>query len=115
MNHGTSARSDTAVFVQARGRGPLLGIQFEAVDRGHQQSARALSDAVTDNALRLGLSANIVRAGASEGVMRIAPPLTATEAEIDLGLELLDAALEQTLENLHPVRDAPVFAAVRAR
>jgi 4-aminobutyrate aminotransferase-like enzyme len=45
-----------------------------------------LSDAVTDNALRLGLSANIVRAGASEGVMRIAPPLTATEAEIDLGL-----------------------------
>ena len=38
-----------------------------------------------------------MRAGASEGVMRIAPPLTATEAEIDLGLELLDAALEQTL------------------
>jgi hypothetical protein len=29
--------------------------------------------------------------------------LTATEAEIDLGLELLDAALEQTLENLHPL------------
>jgi hypothetical protein len=42
--------------------------------------------------------------------------LTATEAEIDLGLELLDAALEQTLDNLHPVREAPVFAAVvRAR
>jgi 2,2-dialkylglycine decarboxylase (pyruvate) len=56
-----------------------------------------LSDAVTDNALKLGLSANIVRAGASDGVMRIAPPLTATEDEIDLGLELLDAALEQTL------------------
>ena len=32
-----------------------------------------------------------------------APPLTATEAEINLGLELLDAALEQTLENLHPL------------
>jgi 2,2-dialkylglycine decarboxylase (pyruvate) len=98
-----------------RGRGLLLGIQFEAVDRGHQQSARALSDAVTDNALKLGLSANIVRAGASEGVMRIAPPLTATEAEIDLGLELLDAAFEQTLDNLHPVREAPLFAAVMAR
>ena len=38
-----------------------------------------------------------MRTGASDGVMRIAPPLTATEAEIDLGLELLDAALEQTL------------------
>jgi 2,2-dialkylglycine decarboxylase (pyruvate) len=80
-----------------RGRGLLLGIEFEVLDRGRKHSARALSDAVTDNALKLGLSANIMRAGASEGVMRIAPPLTATEAEIDLGLELLDAALEQTL------------------
>jgi 2,2-dialkylglycine decarboxylase (pyruvate) len=72
-------------------------MEFAALGRGQKHSARALSDAVTDNALKLGLSANIVRAGASEGVMRIAPPLTATEAEIDLGLELLGAALEQTL------------------
>jgi len=98
----------------ARGRGLLLGIEFEALDRGQQHSARALSDAVTDNALKLGLSANIVRAGASEGVMRIAPPLTATEAEIDLGLELLDAALEQTLDQVRHAREAPVFPAVRS-
>jgi 2,2-dialkylglycine decarboxylase (pyruvate) len=52
---------------------------------------------VTATALTLGLSANIVRAGASAGVMRIAPPLTVTEAEIDLGLELLGAAIERTL------------------
>jgi len=83
-----------------RGRGLLLGIEFRALDRNENHSARALSDAVTDRALHLGLSANIVRTGASDGVMRIAPPLTATEAEIDLGLELLDAALEQTLEKL---------------
>jgi 2,2-dialkylglycine decarboxylase (pyruvate) len=75
-----------------RGRSLLLGIEFEAPDQGEK-----LSDAVTGNALNLGLSANIVRTGASEGVMRIAPPLTVTEAEIDLGLELLDAALERTL------------------
>jgi len=59
-----------------------------------------------------GLSANIVRTGASDGVMRIAPPLTAADAEIDLGLELLGAALERTLENLRPVREAPALAAV---
>jgi hypothetical protein len=41
--------------------------------------------------------------------MRIAPPLTATEAEIDLGLELLDAALDQTFEQLPQI---PVFPAV---
>ena len=98
-----------------RGRGLLLGIEFEELDRGQRHSARALSDAVTDKALHLGLSANIVRTGASDGVMRIAPPLTATDAEIDLGLELLDAALERTLENLRPVREAPTLAAVGAR
>jgi 4-aminobutyrate aminotransferase-like enzyme len=38
--------------------------------------------------------------------MRIAPPLTATEAEIDLGLDLLDAALKQTLEKPLRVRAA---------
>jgi 4-aminobutyrate aminotransferase-like enzyme len=38
--------------------------------------------------------------------MRIAPPLTATEGEIDLGLELLDAALEQTLRQSPRVRAA---------
>jgi len=80
-----------------------IDAQVHAYQRNHPGH---LSDGVTDNALRLGLSANIVRAGASEGVMRIAPPLTATEAEIDLGLELLDAALEQTLRQSPRVRAA---------
>jgi 2,2-dialkylglycine decarboxylase (pyruvate) len=89
-----------------RGRGLLLGVEFRALDRDENHSARAPSDAVTDKALHLGLSSNIVRTGGSDGVMRIAPPLTATEAEIDLGLDLLDAALEQTLEKLSRVRAA---------
>ena len=88
-----------------RGRGLLLGLEFNALDRDERHSAQ-LSDRVTNNALKLGLSANIVRTGASEGVMRIAPPLTATEGEIDLGLDLLDAALNQTLENLPRLRAA---------
>ena len=79
-----------------RGRGLLLGLEF-APEGGGGQSAQALSDAVTDIALTLGLSANIVRAGHSAGVMRIAPPLTVSEAEINLGLELLEAALKQAL------------------
>ena len=89
-----------------RGRGLLLGLEFNALDRDERHSARVLSDRVTNNALKLGLSANIVRTGASDGVMRIAPPLTATEGEIDLGLDLLDAALNQTLENLPRLRAA---------
>ncbi|WP_225771389.1 aspartate aminotransferase family protein [Inquilinus sp. Marseille-Q2685] len=77
-----------------RGRGLLLGLEF--ADAGGRDAAW-ISDAVTDTALELGLSANIVRAGSSGGTMRIAPPLTVTDAEIDLGVELLDAAITQVL------------------
>jgi 2,2-dialkylglycine decarboxylase (pyruvate) len=73
-----------------RGRGLLLGLEFR--DAGGRDAA-VISDAVTDLALDLGLSANIVRAGASGGVMRIAPPLTVSEAEVDLGVELLGEAI----------------------
>jgi 2,2-dialkylglycine decarboxylase (pyruvate) len=116
LKHGLRALQQKHDCIgDVRGRGLLLGIEFEALDTGQTHSARALSDAVTDKALHLGLSANIVRTGASDGVMRIAPPLTATDAEIDLGLELLDAALERTIENLRPVRKAPALAAVGAQ
>lgn len=78
-----------------RGRGLLLGLEFADEDAGKRRSAAELSDAVTDRALALGLSANIVRAGASGGVMRIAPALTVTEEEVDLGVEMLGAAMRE--------------------
>ncbi len=71
-----------------------MGLEFTAAGG---RDAAAISDAVTDTALDLGLSANIVRAGDSGGVMRIAPPLTVTDAEIDLGIELLDAAISRVM------------------
>jgi 2,2-dialkylglycine decarboxylase (pyruvate) len=77
-----------------RGRGLLMGLEFRAVGG---RDAGAISDAVTDVALEVGLSANIVRAGASQGVMRIAPPLTVTEEEVDLGVQLLGEAVEQVI------------------
>ena len=63
------------------------------------RQASEISDAVTDLGLELGLSANIVRAGNSGGTMRIAPPLTVTDAEIDLGVELLEAAILKAMAN----------------
>jgi 2,2-dialkylglycine decarboxylase (pyruvate) len=78
-----------------RGRGLLMGVEF-ADSAG--KTAAQLSDAVSDAAMDLGLSANIVRAGASGGTMRIAPPLTVTDAEIDLGVALLDQAIAHVLE-----------------
>jgi 2,2-dialkylglycine decarboxylase (pyruvate) len=77
-----------------RGRGLLLGLEFSDEDGGKRRSSAELSDAVTDRALELGLSANIVRAGASGGVMRIAPALTVTDDEVDLGVAMLAEAME---------------------
>src|ERR1700756_2671489 len=107
LKHGLRALQQKYDCIgDVRGRGLLLGIEFRALDRDERHSARVLSDRVTNNALKLGLSANIVRPAASDGVMRTPPPLTATEGEIDLGLDLLDAALNRTLENLPRLRAA---------
>lgn len=76
-----------ACIGDVRGRGLLMGIEFAGADPA------AISDAVTDLALELGLSANIVRVGTSGGVMRIAPPLTVTDDEIDMGVEILGTAI----------------------
>ena len=86
-------QAEFAWIGDVRGRGLLLGLEFVDEAGGRGRSAAELSDAVTDRALDLGLSANIVRAGASGGVMRIAPPLTVRDEEIDLGLELLGDAM----------------------
>src|SRR3546814_2457508 len=72
-----------------RGRGLLLGVEF--IPHGGQ-SATAITSKVTDTALELGVSANITGAY-SAGTMRLAPPITSTEAAIDFGLEVLDAAI----------------------
>ena len=83
-------KSDHPSIGDVRGRGLLVGLEFTDVG---SRPAHEVSDAVTDRALDLGLSANIVRSGSSGGVMRIAPPLTVSEDVIDLGLELLDKAI----------------------
>jgi 2,2-dialkylglycine decarboxylase (pyruvate) len=83
-----------ACIGDVRGRGLLLGLEFAAADG---KSAGDVSEAVTAAAFDLGLSANIVRVGASDGTMRIAPPLTVTDAVIDLGVDLLDAAIKRAM------------------
>jgi 2,2-dialkylglycine decarboxylase (pyruvate) len=77
-----------------RGRGLLMGLEYAAVNG---KTAGDVSEAITAAAFDLGLSANIVRVGASDGTMRIAPPLTVADTEIDLGIELLDAAIKRVM------------------
>jgi 2,2-dialkylglycine decarboxylase (pyruvate) len=76
-----------------RGRGLLLGLEV-VKDRRSKEPAFALGEAITHECMKLGLSMNIVKLPAMGGVFRIAPPLTVSDGEIDLGLELLGAAID---------------------
>jgi len=63
------------------------------VDRQTKHSSDELGALVTRRCLELGLHMNIVQLPGMGGVFRIAPPLTATEDELSLGLAILDQAI----------------------
>jgi 2,2-dialkylglycine decarboxylase (pyruvate) len=75
-----------------RGRGLLAGLEL-VVDRETKAGSDELGALVTRRCLELGLHMNIVQLPGMGGVFRIAPPLTATEAELSLGLSILDQAI----------------------
>ncbi|MFD5826410.1 aspartate aminotransferase family protein [Lentzea sp. NPDC060358] len=67
-----------------RGRGLLVGLEI---------ADESLSAPITAKCLELGLHMNIVQIPGMGGVFRIAPPLTASEEELALGLSVLDEAI----------------------
>jgi 2,2-dialkylglycine decarboxylase (pyruvate) len=84
------------VIGDVRGRGLLHGIEL-VTDRATKQPADRLGQAVTAACLQRGLHMNIVQLPGMGGVFRIAPPLTVSDAELDTGLDILDAALTDTV------------------
>jgi 2,2-dialkylglycine decarboxylase (pyruvate) len=77
------------VVKDIRGRGLLVGLELD----GDTQSSDQLDARITRRCLELGLHMNIVQLPGMGGVFRIAPPLTASEDELALGLEILDKAI----------------------
>ena len=76
-----------------RGRGLLLGLEI-VTDRNSRVPDLEMGDRIAEAAMERGLSMNIVKVPAMGAVFRIAPPLTATDAEITYGLDILGEALE---------------------
>lgn len=72
-----------------RGRGLLQGVELAS----DTLETDALGTAITRRCLALGLHMNIVQLPGVGGTFRIAPPLTSTEDETALGLEILDQAI----------------------
>ena len=79
-----------------RGRGLLLGIEL-VKSRSGKEPAPDLGAAITRECMALGLSMNIVQLPGMGGVFRLAPPLTISDEEIDLGLTLLEQAMLKVL------------------
>ena len=79
------------VIGDVRGRGLLMGVEV-VKDRHSKEPYPDLAGRVMKRCLELGLSTSIVRG--TWGIFRIAPPITITDEEIDLGLEMFAQALK---------------------
>ncbi|MEO0824146.1 MAG: aspartate aminotransferase family protein [Cyanobacteria bacterium J06639_16] len=87
------------VIGDVRGRGLLLGVEF-VTDQASRTPNHGLGNQVTHRCLELGLNINIVSGIPSMGgTLRIAPPLTITRDEIEKGLDILEQALKDCLNN----------------
>lgn len=79
-----------------RGRGLLLGVEI-VQDKASKNPAPKLGAAIAAECMKRGLNMNIAQLPGMGGVFRIAPPLTVSDEEIDLGLKLLASAIESVL------------------
>jgi 2,2-dialkylglycine decarboxylase (pyruvate) len=78
-----------------RGRGLLLGMEIVR-DRQSRAADGELGVRITRECMKRGLSMNVVQLPGMGGVFRIAPPLTVSDDEIDLGLSILGEAVESS-------------------
>jgi 2,2-dialkylglycine decarboxylase (pyruvate) len=76
-----------------RGAGLMLGVDLVR-DRDSREPDERYGSAVTERCLQLGLSVNIVKFPGLGSVLRIAPPLTISADDVELGIEILDQALK---------------------
>jgi len=81
------------VIGDVRGRGVLLGLEL-VTDRERKTAANEVAAAVERRCLEAGLILQLRGTGPGrKNVLRLVPPITTTEAEIDRALSIIDAAL----------------------
>lgn len=94
LHGGLSALKERHECVgDVRGRGLFLGVEIIR-DEASRAPDHELGARIAREAFRRGLNMNIVKLPGMGGVFRIAPPLTISEEEIDLGLRIIGEAIE---------------------
>ncbi|GAD94940.1 hypothetical protein BC1G_04988 [Paecilomyces variotii No. 5] len=79
-----------------RGRGLMAGVEIVS-DRQAKTPGFELGKALSERMYELGLSANLAVMPAFGGVFRIAPPITITEEELMMGLDIMEEAFRTTV------------------
>ena len=92
----SSLRERYECIGDVRGRGLMLGVEI-VKDGESREPDHELGAKIAAEAFRRGLSMNIVKLPGMGGVFRIAPPLTISEEELDLGLRTISEAIEAVL------------------
>jgi 2,2-dialkylglycine decarboxylase (pyruvate) len=84
-----------------RGMGLLVGVEL-VEDRDTREPADTVGRALTEECLRCGLSMNLVRGhtAGSANCLRMAPPLTVSDDEVDLAVTVIDEALTRVTNEL---------------
>ena len=82
-------QSDVPELADVRGLGLMIGLEFM---QGNAPAA-GLVDRIANNALARELL--LLSCGIDGNVIRLIPPLTISEAELDSGLDILEAAIRQ--------------------
>ncbi len=79
-----------------RGRGLLMGLEIVS-GRKDKKPAFELGSRIGEEAMRRGLSTNIVKMPSMGSVFRIAPPLTVSDDEISEGVRIFGEAMDVAL------------------
>ena len=98
-----------------RGRGLMAGIEI-VTDRKSKKPAKKLGEELAAKMHQMGLSANLSTMASFGGVFRIAPPITITDEQLDLGLAIMREAFSAVVGTM-PLREErePITEAGLAR
>ncbi|EIN03848.1 dialkylglycine decarboxylase [Punctularia strigosozonata HHB-11173 SS5] len=88
-------QSRYACIGDVRGRGLMAGVEIVA-DPVTKAPAPELANALANRMMELGLSANLATMPSFGGVFRIAPPITITPEELEMGLAIMEEAFKTT-------------------
>jgi 4-aminobutyrate aminotransferase/(S)-3-amino-2-methylpropionate transaminase len=89
MERVRGLQSEVPALADVRGLGLMIGLEF--MQNG--KPARDLVDRIATNALARNLM--VLSCGIDANVIRLIPPLTIPEAELDAGLDIFEAAVRQ--------------------